>query len=119
MRAGATESEGSEEKGPPRPERELQVFGRQGKEGPLVWSAFDVLLAALEGILACILEGGKVVSFGEGRSSWKVRRLEFLEPWEKFEGGECMAWRRASSRGILVFLFVASCCCPGDRELPL
>lgn len=64
------------------------MFGRQGKEGPWVWSAFEMLLSTLGGILACIVQGGKVASFGESMalSSWKVRRLQFLEPWKKFEG---------------------------------
>lgn len=46
------------------------------------------------------MERGKVALFGEGMvlSSWKVRRLEleFLEPWKKFKGDECMVWRIAS-----------------------
>lgn len=55
-------------------------------------------LDTLEGILDCIVERGKVALFGEGMvlSSWKVRRLEFLEPWKKFKGDECMVWRIAS-----------------------
>lgn len=60
-----------------------------------MWSAFEVSLDTLEGILDCIAEGGKVASFGEGMalSRWEVRRLEFLDPW-KFKGRECRAWRR-------------------------
>lgn len=50
-----------------------------------------MLLDAFEGILTCIVEGGKAASFGEGLSSWKVGRLEFLEPWEKFRG--MSVWR--------------------------
>lgn len=57
-------------------------------------------LDTLQGILDCIVERGKVALFGEGMvlSSWKVRRLEleFLEPWKKFKGDECMVWRIAS-----------------------
>lgn len=55
-------------------------------------------LDTLEGILDCIVERGKGALFGEGMglSSWKVRRLEFLEPWKKFKGDERMVWRIAS-----------------------
>lgn len=61
-----------------------------------MWSAFEVSLATLEGVWDCIAEGGTVASFGEGMalSRWKVRRREFLDPWEKFKGHECRAWRR-------------------------
>lgn len=79
---------GSEEKGPPRPEREFTCIWKAGKGKSLGLECLRVLLNTLVGILASIVGGGRVASFGEGMalSSWKVRRLDFLERWKKFKG---------------------------------